>query len=421
MLDIKFIRENINKVKEGCKNKKVDVDIDLILELDKKRKKTLISLEELRSRKNKATKEIVRSKTEKEKQKIISEMKKTDKKEEILQERFNKFEKNFNDLMLKVPNLPSKDVPFGKDEKENVVLREVGEKTKFDFEIKDYFEIAKRLDLIDTERAAKISGTRFGFIKKEAVFLQFALIRFTLDFLVKKGFLPILPPVMLSPEMMKGTGHLSDKDSDEKYFIEKDKLFLVGSAEQSIVSMHSGEVFQEKDLPKRYVGYSTCFRREAGSYGKDTKGIFRVHQFDKLEMFSFCRPEKSEEEHKKLLSIQEELMGLLKIPYRVIQICTGDLGFPAAAAYDIEAWLPSENRYRETHTTFNDTDFQARRLNIRFKNSKNNKLEIIHALNGTAFALGRILIAIIENYQQKDGSVKVPEVLRKYLDFDSIK
>jgi seryl-tRNA synthetase len=421
MLDIKFIRENINKVKEGCKNKKADVDIDLILELDKKRKEALIDIENLRSKKNKANKEIVQSKTKTEKQKIISEMKKIDKKEGILQEKFNKIEKKFNDLMLKVPNLSSKDVPLGKDERENVVLREVGEKTKFDFEIKDYFEIAKSLDLIDTERAAKISGTRFGFIKNEAVFLQFALIRFTLDFLIKKGFLPILPPVMLSPEMMRGTGHLSEKDSDEKYFIEKDKLFLVGSAEQPMVSMHSGEVFQEKDLPRRYVGYSTCFRREAGSYGKDTKGIFRVHQFDKIEMFSFCLPEKSEEEHKNLLSIQEELMGLLKIPYRVVQICTGDLGFPAAAAYDIEAWLPSENRYRETHTTFNDTDFQARRLNIRFKNSKNNKHEIVHALNGTAFALGRILIAIIENYQQKDGSIKIPEVLKKYLEFENIK
>ncbi|MCX6764291.1 MAG: serine--tRNA ligase [Candidatus Nealsonbacteria bacterium] len=421
MLDIKFIRENIDKVKEGCQNKKAKVDIDLLLKLDEKRKEALISLEGLRAKKNKATKEIVQSKTKTEKQKIVSAMKKIDKKEEVLQEKFNKLENDFNDLMLKVPNLPSKEVPLGNDQTGNVVLREVGEKTKFDFKIKDYFEIAKTFDLIDTERAAKISGTRFGFIKNEAVFLQFALIKFTLDILIKKGFLPILPPVMLSPEMMKGTGHLSEKDSEEKYFIEKDKLYLTGSAEQPLVSMHSGEVFQEKDLPKRYVGYSTCFRREAGSYGKDTKGIFRVHQFDKIEMFSFCLPEKSEEEHKNLLSIQEELMGLLKIPYRVVQICTGDLGFPAAAAYDIEAWLPSENRYRETHTTFNDTDFQARRLNIRFRNSKNNRLEIVHALNGTAFALGRILIAIIENNQQKDGSIKVPEALWEYLNFKEIR
>jgi seryl-tRNA synthetase len=421
MLDIKLIRQNKELIKETCKNKKVNVDVELILKLDEKKRKDLMILEGLRAEKNKASKEIVAAKEKKEKQKIIARMKKTDKKEELLKKSFDKNEKKLNDLMLKLPNIPDKEVPLGKDESQNVVLREVGNKIKFDFEIKDYFEIAKRLGLIDTERAAKISGTRFGFIKKEAVLLQFALINFTLDHLVKRGFLPVIPPVMINPEMMSGTGHLSEKDAEEKYFIEKDNLYLVGSAEQSLVSMHSGEIFEEKDLPKRYVGYSTCFRREAGSYGKDTKGIFRVHQFDKIEMFSFCLPEKSKEEHKYFLSIQEELMGFLKLPYRVIQICTGDLGFPAAAAYDIEAWLPSENRYRETHTTFNDTDFQTRRLNTRCRRVKDNKIEFVHALNGTAFALGRILIAIIENYQQKDGSVKVPEVLWEYLNFREIK
>ena len=421
MLDIKLIRQNPELIKKACLDKKIKVDLDLILNLDEKIRKDLVVLEGLRAEKNKAGKEIVAAKDKKEKQKIISRMKKTDKKEDLLRKKFNDNEKKFRDLMLKLPNIPDKETPKGEDESGNVVLREVGEKRKFDFKIKDYFEIAKNLGLVDTERAAKISGTRFGFIKNEAVLLQFALINFTFDFLVKKGFSLIIPPVMINPEMMSGTGHLSERDFEEKYFIEKDNLYLTGSAEQPLVSMHSEEVFQEKELPKRYVGYSTCFRREAGSYGKDTKGIFRVHQFDKIEMFSFCLPEKSKEEHGYFLSLQEELMGFLKLPYRVLHICTGDLGFPAAAAYDIEAWLPGEGRYRETHTTFNDTDFQARRLNIRFRRDKDKKMEFIHALNGTAFALGRILIAIIENYQQEDGSIKVPEVLRKYLQFEEIK
>jgi len=250
--------------------------------------------------------------------------------------------------------------------------------------------------------------------------MQFALINFTFDELIKKGFIPIIPPIMIRPEMMEGTGHLSTEDVQEKYFIEKDELYLVGSAEQSIVTMHAGEVFEEGNLPRRYLGYSSCFRREAGSYGKDTKGIFRVHQFDKIEMVSFCSPDKSKEEHEFLLSLQENLMKLLKLPYRVVHICTGDLGFPAADAYDIETWLPSEERYRETHTTFNDTDFQTRRLNIRYRSSKNDKLEFVHALNGTAFAIGRILIAIIENYQTADGKIRIPEVLKGYLKFKEI-
>ena len=421
MLDIKLIRQNPDLVKKACEGKRIKVDLDLILKLDEKRRKDIVVLEKLRAEKNKASKEIVAAKEKKEKQKIIARMKKTDKKEEALKKVFDKNEKKLKELLLGLPNVPEEGIPEGQDESKNVVLKEVGEKIKFDFKIKDYFEIAKNLDLIDTERAAKISGTRFGFVKKQAALLQFALINFTFDFLVKKGFIPIITPVMINPEMMLGTGHLSERDFEEKYFIEKDNLYLAGSAEQPMVSMHSGEIFQEKDLPKRYVGYSTCFRREAGSYGKDTKGIFRVHQFDKVEMFSFCLPEKSKEEHKYFLSLQEELMGLLKLPYRVIHICTGDLGFPAAAAYDIEAWLPGEGRYRETHTTFNDTDFQTRRLDIRYRKSQDNKLEFVHALNGTAFAIGRTLIAIIENYQQKDGSVKIPDVLAKYLNFKEIK
>jgi seryl-tRNA synthetase len=421
MLDINFIRNNPDKVKKGCEDKGVNIDVDYLLKLDEERRDVLQSLEEIRAEKNKGSKKIAQAKDEKEKKKMISEMQKVTKKEEKVQTKFDELEGRFQELMNKVPNLPLEQVPKGKDESENIVVREIGEKTEFDFNPKSYLDIAEKLDLIDVKRAAKVSGTRFGYLKKEIALLQFALINLTLDYLTKKGFVPIIPPVMIRSEMMKGTGHLSEEDEQEKYFLEKDQLYLVGSAEQSIVSMHANEVFEEKDLPRRYIGYSSCFRREAGSYGKDTKGIFRVHQFDKVEMVSFTNSEDSKEEHQFLLSLQEDLMQKLEIPYRVINICTGDLGFPAGAAYDIEAWLPSEERYRETHTTFNDTDFQARRLNIRYRSNKKNELDFVHILNGTAFAIGRIIIAIIENYQRKDGSIEIPKVLHKYLNFKEIK
>jgi seryl-tRNA synthetase len=414
MLDIKFIRQNPKIVKEACKNKQVRVDIDKLLEVDKKYRETLQALEKISAQKNRASKEITKTETEKEKRKIILKMKELDRNSDRLNKNLKELEKELSDLMLKIPNLPFDDVPVGKDERENVVLKEVGEKRKFDFKPKDYLEIAEKLDIIDVKRAAKVSGTRFGYLKKEAVLLEFALINFAYDFLTKENFTPIVPSVMIKPEMARGMGYPEQFDGKEAYFVEKDNLFLVGTAEQSIGSMHSDEIFEEKDLPKRYLGFSTCFRREAGSYGKDTKGIFRVHQFDKIEMFSFSKPDDSKKENLFFLEMEEKLMQSLKIPYRVVQICTGDLGFPTAAKYDIEAWLPSENLYRETHSTSNCTDFQARRLNIRYRD-KAGKLYFVHTVNGTAFAIGRTLIAILENYQKKDGSIEVPEVLIKYL------
>jgi len=427
MLDIKFIRNYPDKVKESCKQKHIKVDVDLLLEVDKRKRQTLQALEDMLAQKNQASKIISRTKDEKEKRKLILEMRELDENSDRLTKVLKESEGEFNNLMLQIPNLPLDDVPIGRDEKDNVVSREWGEKSKFDlpagrqgFQPKNYLELAENLDLIDVKRASKISGTRFGILKKEAALLEFSLINFTFETLLKDGFIPVIPPIMLKPEMLEKSGHLSEKDKPERYFIEKDNAYLAGTAEQPIAAMHADEIFEEKDLPRRYLGFSTCFRREAGASGKDTKGIFRVHQFDKIEMFSICHPEKSSREHQFLLSCQEKLMQSLKIPYRVIQICTGDLGFPAAAAYDVEAWLPSENRYRETHTTFNDTDFQTRRLNIRYRDSKTKKLAIPHALNGTAFAIGRILIAIIENYQQKDGKIFVPEALQKYLNFKII-
>ena len=437
MIDIKFIRNYPDKVKEGCQKKQVKVDIDRLLEVDKKRREVLQALEDMRAQKNKANKEIQKAKDQKEpasakasarqrKQKIILKMRELDKNSDRLTKNSKKLDEEFNNLMLQIPNLPFDDVPLGRDERDNVVLREVGEKLKFDlpagrqgFQPKDYLEIAENLDLIDVKRAAKIAGSRSGFLKRELVLIEFALIKLAFDTLMKEGFVPILPPVMLKPEMAKGTGYFEAADIEDAYFLPKDNLFLIGTAEQSLLTMHANEIFDEKELPRRYLGFSTCFRREAGSYGKDTKGIFRVHQFDKAEMFSFTKPEDSIKEHQFFLEMEEKLMLALKIPYRVVNICTGDLGRPAAAKYDIEAWLPSENRYRETHSTSNCTDFQARRLNIRYRDKSGN-LNFVHTVNGTAFSQ-RPILAIIENYQQKDGKILVPEVLQKYLLFKEIK
>ncbi len=348
-------------------------------------------------------------------------MKKVDVKSDKLKPKLEKAEEELNDIMLKIPNLPLDDVPEGKDERDNKVIRKWGKIPKFDlpagrqgFKPKDYMEIAEKLDLIDLKRAAKVSGTRFGYLKNEAVLLEFALINLAFNTLTKEGFIPVITPVMLKEESMQAMGYL-ERGEEEVYQTVRDHLYLVGTSEQSIGVMHMDEIFDEKDLPKRYVAFSTCFRREAGSYGKDTKGILRVHQFDKVEMFSFCHPNKSKEEHKFLLSLEEKLVQALNLPYQVIQICTGDLGDPSAAKFDIECWMPGQNQYRETYSTSNCTDFQARRLNVRYQKLGGN-LEFVHTLNGTAFAIGRILIAIIENYQQKDGSITIPEVLRPYMN-----
>ncbi|MDO8743202.1 MAG: serine--tRNA ligase [Candidatus Azambacteria bacterium] len=322
--------------------------------------------------------------------------------------------KIINESNRKLKNQPLPEVPIGKDETENIVLREVGEKPEFDFPIKDYMELGKKLGWIDTERAGKAVGSHFGYLLRDAVNLEFALVRFALDVLQKEKFIPIIPPVFLKPEAMRGMGYL-DYNEDEIYHLEKDDLYLIGTSEQAIGAMHMDEIFTEKELPLRYAGFSSCFRREAGSYGKDTKGILRVHQFDKIEMFRFTKPEDSKKEHEFLLSMEEKLMKALEIPYQVLQICTGDLGVQAANKYDIEAWMPGQNQYRETHSTSNDTDFQSRRLNIKYKNEATSKNELVHTLNGTVFAIGRMIIAIMENYQQKDGAIKIPKVLEKYM------
>ena len=314
MLDIKFIRQNPDKVKKACKNKQVKVDIDKLLKVDKKRVELLQALEDMRAKKNQASKDIVATKDKKEKEKIILKMRELDRNNDNLDEDLKELEKQFNDLMVQIPNPAFDDVPVGKDESENVVVKEVGKKTKFDFKFKDYLEIAENLDLIDVKRAAKTSGTRFGFLKNEAVLLELALVNFLFEELREENFSLVIPPVLIRSEMMKGMGYV-ERGGDEIYFIEKDNLYLIGTSEQIIGPMHANETFNEKELPKRYAGFSPCFRREAGSYGKDTKGILRVHQFDKVEMFVFCRPEDSIKEHEYLLSLEEEFMQALELPY----------------------------------------------------------------------------------------------------------
>lgn len=428
MIDIKLIRENPEEVKKGIKNKGVNVDIDRLLKLDEKRRGLIQEIEKLRAEQNRKTATAKTQKQQNRKKssanlrrakgefsdlavtgKVLKELKTIKNKIKKLEPELAKVEKQFNELMLQVPNLPLYDL------KKNKIVKKWGTARKGG---RDYLEIAEKLDIIDVKRAAKVSGTRFGYLKHGAALLEFALIQLAFDTLIKQGFIPIVPPAMIDHASMVGMGY-TERGEEEIYYIPKDNLYLVGTSEQSIGPMHSNEIFNGKELPKRYLSFSTCFRREAGSYGKDTKGILRVHQFDKMEMFSFCKPEDSIKEHKFFLSMEERLMKLLKIPYQVVQMCTGDLGDPAAAKLDIEAWLPGQGEYRETHSTSNTTDFQARRLNIRYRSKKGP--EFVHTVNGTAFAIGRTIVAIIENYQQKDGSVKIPQVLQKYIKIKEIK
>jgi len=410
MLDINLIRQNRDKVKKGIASKNADFKlVDKFLGLDEEWRKLTKEIDDLRAEQKKLSN-----------QREIQEASQIKNKIQLIEKDLRNIEKKREEILYQMPNLPLDNVPAGKDEKDNVVVHEAGNKPKFDFEPKDYLELAEKLDLIDVERAAKVSGSRFGYLKNQAALLEFSLIKLAMDTAVKEGFVPVVPPVMIREEMMKAMGYVdSQKDREESYFSEKDKQYLVGTSEQSIGPMHSDEIFNEKDLPKRYIAFSSCFRREAGSYGKDTKGILRVHQFDKVEMFSFVKPGDSEKEHQLFLEIEEKLMKDLDLPYQVVQLCTGDLSVPSANTFDIETWIPSENKYRETHSTSNCTDFQARRLNIRYRD-KSGQLNFVHTLNGTAFAIGRMLIAILENYQQKDGSILVPKVLRKYLNFKKI-
>ena len=436
MLDIKTIRQNPELVKESCRKKRVKVDIGRILELDEKIRKEAAAIDGFRAEKNRANREIAAEKNETKKKEIIRQMRQIDEKSDKKERELKKFRKEFNELMLKVPNLIAGGVPDGKDETENKPIKKWGEIPKFGFAPKDHVEIGKRLDIIDIGRAAKVSGARFAYFKKEAAILELALVNYVFKALcsretIKKiassigesfpsgTFIPIFPPAMIRPEVFVKMARLNEEDKDERYYLPKDDLYLIGSAEHTIGPMHMDEILDEKNLPLRYIGFSSSFRREAGSYGKDTRGVLRVHQFDKLEMESFCLPENSVKEQDFFVAVQEYLMRSLELPYQVVMICSGDMGKPDARQIDIEAWIPSQNRYRETHTADLMTDFQARRLNTRVRR-KSGKTEFVHMNDATAFAIGRTLVAIIENNQQKDGSVKVPRALQEFTGFKII-
>lgn len=406
MLDIKFIRDHADLVKKGTADKQRDPKlVDQVLELDDKRRVLISQTEQLRSVRNKLTKEQIE-----EGKKIKDQLKLTEPELKSLEEQLVA-------VLGRIPNPPAPDVKVGKNESENEVIRKWGEPRKFDFKPRDHVDLGVALGIIDIDRAAKVSGTRFDYLKGDAVLLEFALVDLAFKTLIKEGFTPIIPPVLIKTESMAGMGYLEYGGAENMYLLNEDGLILVGTSEQAIGPMHKDETLDGKILPLRYVGFSSCFRREAGSYGQDTRGILRVHQFDKVEMFSFTKPENSDKEHEYFLGLEEKLMQILEIPYQVVKMCTGDIGDPFVRKYDLEAWLPGQNRYREVTSTSNATDFQARRLNIKFKDGA--KTEFVHMLNGTAFS-GRPIIAILENYQNADGSVTIPRVLRSYIGKDTI-
>ena len=407
MLDIKFVRENPDKIQKSAKDKGIDFNVKEFLDSDTKLQRLSIELQKLQEERNKFAKG-----------RNIEGGKKVAEQINKVTAELTPLKQKWDALFLQIPNPAKDDVKVGKNDTENEVLRKVGEPTKFSFKPKDHLELGESLDIIDVVRASKTSGARFYFLKNEGALLEFALRDLAFELLIKEGFIPVIPPVLIKTEVMKGLGYMENGGDEDMYIFEKDDLVLVGTSEQSIVAMHRDEVLNSKDLPKRYVGFSTCFRREAGSYGKDTRGILRAHQFDKVEMVSFVKQGEDDKEHEYLLSLEEKLLQALNLPYQVVKMCTGDLGYPASRKYDLEAWIPSENKYREVTSTSTTTDFQSRRLSIKYQ--EGSERNFVNILNGTAFST-RPIIAILENYQNEDGSIRVPEVLQKYLGKSVIK
>lgn len=426
MLDIRFIRENAEKVKQNTINKGCEVDISLLLELDDKKRSLGSQVDELREKRNEIAS---RTKGSRPTPELIAEGKAIKTDLTNLEAELKAVSDEYMSILKKVPNMAAADVPVGLTEDENVVVKVVGEPTKFAFKPLNHAEIATKRGWLDKERAAKVTGSRFAYIKGDMVKLQMAIVQFVMNTLsdeakiteIAKGanldvslkpFIPVLPPLMLRTEMYDAMDRL--EPSDDRYKIDGDDLWLQGSAEHVLGSMHSGEIFEEAELPLRYLGYATSFRREAGTYGKDMEGILRMHQFDKLEMESFTTADDGLNEHLLFVAIQEYLLTQLELPYQVIQKCTFDIGKPNSRGIDMETWLPGQDKYRETHTADYMTDYQSRRLNTRVRRASG-ELELVHTNDATAFALGRIMIAIIENNQTEDGKVNIPAVLRPYL------
>jgi seryl-tRNA synthetase len=413
VLDVKAMRDDPGPFRAGLGRRGMAGAVDELLALDERRRALTRRVEELRAEQNRASKAIGRAEAD-ERQRLIGEVSKISSQIDQLEPELEDVEGRLRDLLAKTPNLPHETAPDGMTEEDAVEIKRVGEPPVFDFEPRDHVAIGELLGALDTERAARTSGSRFAYLLGDIVHVQFALVRHALDILVARGFTPVIPPVLVREEAMYGTGFLPT-DEVNIYVTREDDLYLIGTSEVSLAAYRMGEILEEADLPLRYTGYSTCFRREAGTYGKDMGGMFRVHQFDKVEMFSFTRPEESWDEHELLLAIEEEIIGNLEIPYRVVNTAAGDLGGAAAKKYDIEGWLPGQGRYRELTSCSNCTDYQARRLQTRVRRTQGGGVEILHTLNGTATAVGRTLIAIMENHQRADGTVQIPKALHPYL------
>ncbi|NPB07736.1 MAG: serine--tRNA ligase [Aquificae bacterium] len=423
MIDIELIRKNPQYVKERLRLRDEELPslIDELLGLDAKRRELITEINKLRQERNTLSKEIGKLKREgKDVSEIQQRVKLLKERLEKLEEELREVEERFKEILLWIPNLPHESVPVGKDESDNIEVRRWGEPREFSFEPKPHWEIGERLGILDFERGARLSGSRFTVIKGWGARLERALINFMLDLHSKKGYREVCPPHLVRPEVLIGTGQLP-KFEEDLYKCERDNLYLIPTAEVPLTNLFRGEILKEEDLPIYLTAYTPCYRREAGAYGKDIRGIIRQHQFDKVELVKIVHPDTSYEELEKLTRDAEEVLKLLGLPYRVVELCTGDLGFSAAKTYDIEVWFPSQNRYREISSCSNCEDFQARRMNTRFKDPETGRNRFVHTLNGSGLAVGRTLAAILENYQQEDGSVVIPEVLRDYVGTDVIK
>ncbi|MDQ7783148.1 MAG: serine--tRNA ligase [Desulfomonilaceae bacterium] len=415
MLDIAFIRANPDAIKAGIRKKRMKVDIDELLAVDEEARKLRARVESIRADRNRLSKEIPKLRGD-EKDNAVSRVKALKDSLSETEPKLREVEEQFEKLMLLVPSPPLPEVPEGESDDDNVEVRRFGEPRVFDFPIKDHLELAESLDIVDMPRAVKFAGARMYVLKNEGAMLEFALFKFALDHLVSRGFQPMIVPQLVRREAMVGTGFFPLGEEDT-FFVEKDDLYLIGTSEVSLVSYHMNEILNEKDLPKRYCGYSTCFRREAGSYGRDTRGFYRLHQFNKVEQVAICEndPEASTREHRILLDNSESLMQALGLPHRVALACGGEIGQGQVLKHEIETWMPSRGNFSETHSCSSLYEFQARRLKIRWR-GKDGKTQYCHTLNNTAIASPRILIPILENYQNEDGSVTIPEVLRPLMN-----
>ncbi|ARS63878.1 Serine--tRNA ligase [Candidatus Nitrosomarinus catalina] len=415
MLDPKLIKEKSQVIKDMLKVRSVDFDLEGLIDSDQKRREFIIKTDELRKKKNQVALNISEKKKRGEDiSSILAEMKNISEELSKLEVDQNDIEKKYLKLAASIPNLIHESVPVGKDEESNKEIKKWGNIPKFDFKIKDHIDISEGLDLVDLERAAKVAGARFYYLKNDLVRLNQALINFGLDFLREKGYSIVQPPYMINRESMEGAV-IADDFEEVIYKIDNQDLYMIGTSEHAMAAMHSKEIIEGKDIPKKYAGISPCFRKEAGAHGRDQKGIFRVHQFDKIEQFVFSKPEDSWKEHEKLLSIAEEFYQKLEIPYRVMLLSTGDTGNISAKTYDIEAWMAGQNAYREIVSCSNCLEYQARRLKIRFRDKTNEDTQYIHTLNSTLIATTRVLVAIMENFQTKDGHIRIPEVLQGYM------